>query len=314
MLYFNELSLHGQFNSPADFEASLRSLLALRQLASKHGLGLQTTRGVTGRPTVGAQPFREAINRLSRDMRLLIARWLDQEGPFWDESARHPGDLYLEHRGDVVTDTGLGEAAFRHLAGLQAATVRARPSDWEAPSFSVTRVEEERTDIDVPNHVDAGTLEPWLGQQEKPPASWPMLAAWARRHCERLHLADDVIAPLDGHPFEPGASLRIQELLQVLDRVARCVEQGTRLNADGVLLLQTHFAGEKSWFSDSSDGEKIDFRNELTFPHPTKSGQTIFATWHGKIKIKQLRIHYLHDFRADEPVYVVYIGPKITKR
>jgi hypothetical protein len=285
MLYFNELSLHGQFNSPADFEASLRSLLALRQLASKHGLGLQTTRGVTGRPTVGAQPFREAINR-----------------------------LYLEHRGDVVTDTGLGEAAFRHLAGLQAATVRARPSDWEAPSFSVTRVEEERTDIDVPNHVDAGTLEPWLGQQEKPPASWPMLAAWARRHCERLHLADDVIAPLDGHPFEPGASLRIQELLQVLDRVARCVEQGTRLNADGVLLLQTHFAGEKSWFSDSSDGEKIDFRNELTFPHPTKSGQTIFATWHGKIKIKQLRIHYLHDFRADEPVYVVYIGPKITKR
>jgi hypothetical protein len=242
MLYFNELSLHGQFQRPAEFEASLRGLLALRKLAQQCGLGLQTTRNVTGRPAVQAQSFREAVSQISsRDLRVLVARWLDQEGPFWDQEGRHPGDVYLECRSDIVTDTGLGEAAFRRLSSLEATTLGARPSNWEASSITVALVTDaERTDVEVLNHVEAGTLETWLQRQEPPPTTWPMLVAWARRHCQRLHFADNVAASLDGHPFEPGASLHIQERLKVLDRVAGCVEEGHRLNAKGVSLLQTH--------------------------------------------------------------------------
>ena len=90
-------------------------------------------------------------------------------------------------------------------------------------------------------------------------------------------------------------------------------QQGKRTSG-GHTLYQKYFTGAKAWFSDSSDREKAQFRNELTFPHPADPDKTIFATWHGKVKTPQLRIHFSWPIRADKPLYVVYAGPKITKR
>ena len=35
---------------------------------------------------------------------------------------------------------------------------------------------------------------------------------------------------------------------------------------------------------------------------------------HGKVRRGMLRLHYSWSGKAGEPVYVVYVGPKITKR
>jgi hypothetical protein len=42
--------------------------------------------------------------------------------------------------------------------------------------------------------------------------------------------------------------------------------------------------------------------------------EKIFCTWHGKVKTPQYRIHFSWPISAVAPLYVVYIGPKITKR
>jgi hypothetical protein len=72
--------------------------------------------------------------------------------------------------------------------------------------------------------------------------------------------------------------------------------------------------GGNPLFSDSSDTEKLDFRNELTFRHPDQPGRSLFCPWHGKVRHLELRVHYTWSGRAGEPLYVVYVGPKITKR
>jgi hypothetical protein len=79
-------------------------------------------------------------------------------------------------------------------------------------------------------------------------------------------------------------------------------------------LYAAHFVGEKAWLTDSSDAEKRQFRSELTFPNPEKSGQHLFCSWHGKVKTPQLRIHFSWPIAANTPLYIVYVGPKITKR
>ena len=51
----------------------------------------------------------------------------------------------------------------------------------------------------------------------------------------------------------------------------------------------------------------------MTFKHPTDASKTLFCPWHGKVQTPQLRVHFSWPVRADEPLYIVYVGPKITK-
>lgn len=98
------------------------------------------------------------------------------------------------------------------------------------------------------------------------------------------------------------------------EELKQCVGDDDGLNAEGLEIQQNHFVGDKAWFTDSSDGEKREFKNELTFPHPERPGETLFCTWHGKVKTPQMRVHFAYPLKRNEPLYVVYIGPKITKR
>ena len=72
--------------------------------------------------------------------------------------------------------------------------------------------------------------------------------------------------------------------------------------------------GRGAMFSDSSDTEKDDFASELRFRHPDRPDERLFCPWHGKVQTPQLRVHFSHPIRADVPLYVVYVGPKLTKR
>jgi hypothetical protein len=317
MLYFNELSLHGQFASSAALETALRQVLALRQMAMDAGLGLHVKRFVPQRLSIGKQELRAGLRTINRELQRAVSLWLDRDGPFWEDSDRHSDNAWFECGAEIITESGLAEAADRRLRGVDAATAGLHPSDWQTTPLPVVFDDGKggRINIAVPNHVEAKTMAPWLAVLEKAPDSWSGVRDWALRRCRRLYLADNVMESLSGHPFMPGAAERVQELLLVLNRLASLVElEGGGLTQEGVSLLQTHFVGEKAWFSDSSDGEKSGFREELTFPHPTRTGEKVFATWHGKVKIGQLRIHYVHEFRSSGPVYVVYIGPKITRR
>ena len=102
--------------------------------------------------------------------------------------------------------------------------------------------------------------------------------------------------------------------LIVLHELKNCFDEDGERTPAGHSLYQKHFTGDKAWFSDSSVTEKRNFRTELTFPNPSLPGESLFCTWHGKVKTPQLRIHFSWPIRATEPLYVVYVGPKLTKR
>ena len=125
--------------------------------------------------------------------------------------------------------------------------------------------------------------------------------------------------PLQGHPFVPGAAQRIVVLLNVLNRMKQCFDDDGSRTAEGHRLYQDFFTGEPgnggrgAAFTDSSDPEKHDFKNDLTFPSPAHPSETLFCTWHGKVQTPQIRVHFSYPIRKDDPLFVVYVGPKITK-
>ena len=59
-------------------------------------------------------PMQQAIGSLGvENERCAVMIWLTKAGPFWDDVRRHRGDDWLDCEGEVVTDTAVGEAAFR---------------------------------------------------------------------------------------------------------------------------------------------------------------------------------------------------------
>lgn len=107
---------------------------------------------------------------------------------------------------------------------------------------------------------------------------------------------------------------RIVELLETLNKYKNCFDEQGQRSAEGDRLYQDHFAKTKGWFTDSSDEEKNEFKEKLTFKHPANRNENLFCAGHGKVKTPQIRIHFPWPVRANEPLYVVYIGPKLTKK
>ena len=81
--------------------------------------------------------------------------------------------------------------------------------------------------------------------------------------------------------FVKSSAERLLVLCGILDRLARSFDADGSRSLEGQRIFQDHFTGDNALFSDSSSQEKHEFRNELTFPHPEISGESLFCTWHG---------------------------------
>ena len=168
--------------------------------------------------------------------------------------------------------------------------------------------------MEVENWRDVVALENQLRDALPPFQSWSGLERTATNRFASLTFANDCFKPLVGLSFAKAASDRILVLLDILDKFVRAFDENGRRTCEGHRIYQDYFTGFNAPFSDSSDTEKREFRDQLTFPHPKGAGQSLFCTWHGKIRHMTLRLHYSWSERAGEPIYVVYIGPKITRR
>ena len=109
----NDLSFHGQFFDITTFLQSLGRILRMRTIAQSYGrenvLSQEKSRQLTSCRNMSLQ---QAIQRLSQDKRRSIMGWLTKYGPFWEEERRHSQDEYLECKGELVTNTVVGEAAY----------------------------------------------------------------------------------------------------------------------------------------------------------------------------------------------------------
>lgn len=312
----NDLSLAGQFHDIQSFGNSIDTLMKIRQEIQRLGSALYCHRKLINAQVTAETHMQQAVQGLPASQRAALMQWLTRHGPYWEDAQLHNPDDWLEVDGNPVTETALGEAAICRLRGLPRELVSFAPSDWLLSSIIVTWVQDKtpKLEVSVPNHWELNSVQKALAASPTQVDSWNGLASQVKRACTRLTFADNAFEPFEGHPFVPGAAERIQVRLEILDRFKGCFDDHGQRTAEGHTLSTEHFTGDKAWFSDSSDTEKNDFKKELTFPHPDKPGETLFCTWHGKVKTRQIRIHFSWPVRSDTPLYVVYVGPKITKR
>ena len=318
-LLANDLSVHEQFHDLDEFRDALSRLMALRGAARRFGREVHCHRTFVNTTPMPKTPLRRAIGKLGvESQRRAVMSWLDRSGPFWDDVRRHGGDDWLQCGEDIVTDTAVGEAAFRNLHGMDCGLVSLAPSQWCCSPVEVTWVREANGAgnriTEVGNWWCTETLQAALRDQAPPIGSWSDLREASKKRFTSLTITEDCFAPLASLPFAKSAADRLLALLSVLDRLACAFDDKGARNAEGRHIYTDYFTGDRALFSDSSDTEKHEFRRELTFAHPKDPSTPLFCPRHGKISHMTLRLHFSWPIVAGKPVYVVYAGPKITKR
>ncbi|MBF0249682.1 MAG: hypothetical protein HQL35_03520 [Alphaproteobacteria bacterium] len=317
----NDLSLHGQFPNVEAFKEAVGKLMKMRTLAAKYGRELFSHRNLMNAAVGPQMTVSQAIQHFEHEERLAFTSWITRTGPFWEDERVHGPDEYMVVSDEMVTDTAIGESAMRTFRGNECHVVSLTPSMWQESPIKVTWMHDDETshDIKVHNHFSEGLFDTVLKSAPAPLQCWQDLQNMVVARFPNLKFTDNCFQPLHGHPFVPGAAGRIVALLDVLSKFEGCFDPDGKRTAEGHRLYRDFFAdkggkgGGKSWFSDSSVTEKDDFRNEMTFPHPRTSGEDIFCPWHGKVKWPQLRIHFSWPVTAKDELYIVYVGPKITK-
>ena len=317
-LIFNDLSIHGQFYDVQEFGKSIGTIQAMRSIAKRHELDIHCNRGVLSAEPISGIPISQAVAGFSREKQRSIMSWLTNSGPFWDDLRKHGSDDYLDCRGEVVTDSGVGEAAFRTLSGTKCTLVSCVPSNWDYAPVEVVfrKTEDEVANLTAMllNWRSKSDCEEGFAEEEPPVSTWKELESKCSRQFSRLHFAEDAFAKLSSRPFVKSAAGRLFFLLGVIDQRAREFELTGVPTKEAHRIERNFFSGANALFTDSSETEKREFQDQLTFPHPAKPQQSIFCPWHGKERRLTLRIHFSWPIRHDEPVYIVHVGPKITKR
>ena len=289
--------------------------MAIREIAHRYGRELQCHRNVGNAKVTRNMTMPQAVRVLSKDQTRALMQWLNRHGPFWEDVRQHSSDDWFEYKGEIVTDTAVGEAAYCVFHGTPRSLVSMNPSCWMTSPLSVVwRDNAHARNVDISNYWDANELKVALDGALAPLSSWGELETTARRRYTSLTFSPESFEPLRGLPFAKGAAEHLLQRLAILRDLKNCFDQRGERTSEGHRIYQTHFTGDKAWFSDSSDTEKADFKEKLTFPHPAKYGEYLFCAWHGKVKTPQLRVHFSWPVRANEPLYVVYVGLKITRR
>lgn len=320
--FVNDLSLEGQFGDVGKFKAALDSVMEMRHIAKRHGRELFCHRKLSQCQVTASMNMYQTTQCLPPSERRALLSWLTKHGPFWDDDRQHDPAEYLECRQTIVTETAVGEAAWCLFNGIDRGLVSFFPSNWEVTPLSVewVRDDESRTAVAVNNFWLPRVFQKFLEGVPHPLNSWDQLQEIALIQCPHLVFADDAFTFLAGHPFASSAAQRILFLLNILDRFTQCFDENGNRTQEGHELYRNFFTGKKgeggrgAAFSDSSETEKRLFKNGLTFRHPEREGETLFCSWHGKVQTPPLRFHFSWPIRANEPVYVVYIGSKITKQ
>ena len=318
--FLNELSLHGQYTSTGAFLQALTHMIQLKNEIEKSGGEFLCCDHLRSAQVTESTTFQAEIAALTNAaQRLTIIRWFDRNN--WLSLQEHDSnDEFLWGQLDV-TGFSMSEAAFRLSMGENAALVSFHPSRCGALTLRVSweTAGNDAIVIEIENHWSVDKLVSAVqllasDTRSQPVQSWPQLIDWGRQYCHHLIFPDFVLEQLNGVPFSLVVAQQAQRRFEVLDKLKEETDnQGERTSA-GHQLYQTHFIGERAWFTDESETNKQKFETEMTFPNPMRTEEEIFCPWHGKISTQNFRIHFTWPLQQiTDPISVVYIGPKITK-
>ena len=176
-LFANEMSIHRQFHDLPTFHGALERLMGMRGVAHRFGRNVYCHRTLAGAEPIPGIRMQQAVQRLADNRRRALMAWLTRGGPFWDDLRRHDANDWLECEGEIVTDTAVGEAAYRTLRGVECALISATPSNWDYLAYRSDSWNREAEGLDdqnatLDNWRDAAALETRLQGAVPPIRSW----------------------------------------------------------------------------------------------------------------------------------------------
>ncbi len=311
-LFFNELSIHNQFQSKDDFKAAVHQFRMYREVVTNAGLRLYIHRNIFERPTLGIT-FRKGIQKyFQRQQVRTLMNWFSKDGFFLpDDACADVEDRFVcyfpdgaEEKNKDVTESALGECAFRKIAGEDTGSISLEKSkfSWSPIKIILSKSDEEAL---IDNDYTLYSLKERLDGLLPYMSSWPMLVERIE-HLPNITLEPYVKDKLIINPFSKNIAEGIYCCAKELSEMstAASLEQFNEL-------FVKYATGTKARFSDSSAGEKRDFKAVLTFD---VDDEQRLCPYHGKIKIQQYRIHIVDRPAYQKSIRVVYIGPKLTKR
>ena len=350
--FLNELSIHGQFLGKEDLKAALVRVknMDIELIKNCNSTLYASQEAIWCCDTTPKEKISQTIGQMERDTRSELLQWLGKM-PAMENLEEHQRMLerkieYETKEGTDVTKRSIGMVAhiesYGHGDACLISLTESAESAWGHSPIQVTKTEKGGDPVDVKNFYQYNELERMLKElglcDHRPVCSWIELEERAKSQCKRLTFSKDCFKPLKGMAFNAIAAKKIMKnVLGILDDYANCLDKIKYLDdkiTDGMgerdkllegrqkekmqkdEIYKIYFTGGHSaWFSDSSDSEKTKYKDALTFSHPEGSG-TLFCPWHGKVKSVnfRFRVHFSWPIRAGEPVYVVYVGPKLTKK
>jgi len=316
-IFLNDLSLAGQFADPFAFRAALQPLLELRSKRVDLQRTLYCSSTFSTRSATPVHSVREAIVETRDRLYIgIVLRWLSKAGPFWDEDRFPNPDDYFQFEGTDVTDQGLGEVSRRVLGGLDAGAFSFVDEAYNrfkrTPLIVLHGLEEAPLgNVEVCNFWELADI---ANAVDLRPTNWKMMVKKTAERFDLLTFSPTILDYLDGEPFHDGVVNRLFALLEVLQTLAYETQADGSFMAKGLELWQRHTRGDKAWFTDESETNKIEFKSELTFTN-ADTRERYFCTWHGKVKLNQFRIHFQWPRPSGQRhIKVMYIGPKITRK
>ncbi len=316
--FVNDVSLHGQFANPQAFRQSLDLVLLCQRIILRYKCRLLISRTIKNCKVCGNQTLPEAVRATrDRDFIRVVMLWIDRNGPFFqDEQIGSPGEYLALPDGEVVTDIGPGAAAFQQFQGHDTSLISFAPSNF---TYTPVEIRWHRNDDDVVscellNFWTAQGLDDYLQRKIDLPKTWNEMIDQLPSRFPNLDFLPDLEQYLRSEPFSPYIVERVFVLLGVLNRLKECFDERGQRTQEGEALLDNYFRRANARFSDASESEKNDphLRKMMIFRAP--DGRDIECFWHGKINSPQYRIHFTYPITADQPLYIAYIGPKLTKR
>lgn len=317
---FNDLSIHGQFVSQADFHLAVDRVMSIRQEIQRFGRDLACHKCLRSAVVTPSHSMEQAIQRMDQNKQRAWIQWLTRGGPFWIEDRQHKSDDWFEvHLDTPIEDTAVAEAAYCNAHALPRTTVSMSPSDWEQNPIQVTwrKSESEVQAINVPNLTRLADVKTLL--EALPPTydSWNSLEIYLQKSCDNLSIYEDAFRTFEGTPWKRCVADKICMLMVVLNKMSVAFEPDGQRTKEFSTLYDTFFRGADPYFTDESDDNKRNFAADLSFDHPTDPNAKLFCPWHGKVNVPAgfppIRIHFNWPINSPRSLFIPYVGEKITR-
>ena len=309
-LIFNEASLKRSQHID-EFKKKIKFLMAVRAEAKKrYDVELFCSPFITHIEVLKGQVLASVLKDLEKEQQLALRLWFGKNKHFW-ENRIHSEDDYIEYKNEVVTNTGLGESAFRVEGDRDCRVISLNNASWGEKLLDVLwmKSDDETTSIPVKNYETNSEIFKLIESDKVDEvSSWKDMISLCREKFTALNFTGDCFKELLSCPYSQSEMTQLLERFRVLQKLQVDIDANGEWSSIGKEVYHNFFTGDSAWFSDSSESEKHQFERQLTF-----SGK--MYPWHGKVKGNNvIRLHFDWPMTPKVPLEVVYVGTKLTKK